>query len=109
MAIREGIKKGFVETQSKVNSFITNLRKRIDGEDEDEEPPPQPPRRPLQQFGGSGRRTGDVGRRSGDRDRYDADPEVLGDDFAELQLRDDERECYTHLSSMTNIACLCRL
>jgi hypothetical protein len=32
-------------------------------------------------------------RRSGDRDRYDADPQVLGDDFGHrLELRDDDGE-----------------
>ena len=30
-----------------------------------------------------------MGRRSGDRERYDADPQVLGDDFAGLNMRDD--------------------
>lgn len=35
------------------------------------------------------RRSAD-GRRSGDRDRYDADPQVLGDDFSALELRDAE-------------------
>jgi hypothetical protein len=86
--IRDNIRKGFLETQSKVNSFITNLRKKIDGEEEDEEPPP-PPRRPTQQTG----RSSDTGRRSGDHARYDADPQVLGDDFTELQLRDETGGC----------------
>lgn len=31
-----------------------------------------------------------MGRRSGDRERYDADPQVLGDDFSALELRDSE-------------------
>jgi len=31
--IRENLRKGFVETQKTVNSWITNLKKRIDGED----------------------------------------------------------------------------
>lgn len=75
-------------------SFITSLKKKIEGDDEDELE--GRPERPItgyntaqrsQQYGG--RRTGDVGRRSGDRDRYDADPQVLGDDFAGLQMRDE--------------------
>ena len=37
----------------------------------------------------SDRRSADMGRRSGDRERYDADPQVLGDDFAGLNMRDD--------------------
>jgi hypothetical protein len=87
--IRENIRKGFIETQSKVSSFITSLRKKLDGEDEEEEPPPQPPRRgqsSQQQYGS--RRSTELGRRSGDRERYDADPQVLGDDFAGLHMQD---------------------
>jgi hypothetical protein len=33
---------------------------------------------------------GEQGRRSGDRERYDADPQVLSDDFRELQMEDNE-------------------
>ena len=92
--IRDNIRKGFLETQSKVNSFITNLKKKIDGEDEEEFQ--SPPRRAATGYRASspqqpytGRRSGDMGRRSGDRERYDADPQVLGDDFAGLQMRDE--------------------
>ena len=77
--IRDNIRKGFLETQSKFNSFITNLKKKIDDEDEDV-PPPPPPRRPTGSAGG---------RRSGDHARYDADPQVLGDDFTALHLKDE--------------------
>ncbi|CAL5873514.1 uncharacterized protein PFLUO_LOCUS7794 [Penicillium psychrofluorescens] len=85
--IRDNIKKGFLETQTKVNSWVANLKKRIDGEDVDEEDdgysaPPQ--------TYGPPRRSGDMSRRSGDRERYDADPQVLGDDFSALELRDSE-------------------
>ncbi|KAJ5131762.1 hypothetical protein N7448_005920 [Penicillium atrosanguineum] len=85
--IRENLRKGFLETQSKVNSWVTNFKKRIDGDDLEEEPQqndeqPSPYGRP--------RRSGDMGRRSGDRERYDADPQVLGDDFSALELRDSE-------------------
>ena len=31
-----------------------------------------------------------MARRSADRDRYDADPELIGDDFSKLELRDAE-------------------
>lgn len=96
--IRENIRKGFLETQSKVNSWVTNLKKKIDGEPEDEDdyqtPPPRPAPQgyhagpPQQPYGIS--RGGEHGRRSGDRERYDADPQVIGDDFATLQLRDEE-------------------
>ena len=91
--IREQFKKGFQETQTKALSFINNLKKRIDGDEEDDFQSP-PPRQatgynagpPQQQYA---RRSGDVGRRSADHDRYDADPQVLGDDFAVLQMRDE--------------------
>ncbi|EYE92516.1 putative CUE domain protein [Aspergillus ruber CBS 135680] len=86
--IRDNIRKGFVDTQTKVNSWVQNLKKRWDGEDMDEaqsgrsydeEPSYTRPRR-----------SGDLGRRSGDRERYDADPQLLDDDFAALELRDAE-------------------
>lgn len=93
--IRENIKKGFLETQSKVNSWVANFRKKIDGED-DEDNQVRPAQatstydtRPSPQAYGN-RRSGDNERRSVDRDRYDADPQVLGDDFAGLQMRDHE-------------------
>ncbi|KAH8601029.1 hypothetical protein B0O99DRAFT_610126 [Bisporella sp. PMI_857] len=81
--IKENLRKGFLETQSKVNGWITTLRKKIDGEDEEEH---------TQQGASSGafrsRRSND-GRQSGDYNRYDADPQVLGDDFASMQLNSD--------------------
>lgn len=86
--IRDNLKKGFLETQSKVNttvnSWITNLKKRIDGDDVDSE-------QQGYQSGSSGqyRRSGDGGRRSGDYGRYDADPELLSDDFAGIQMNSD--------------------
>ena len=80
--IRDNIKKGFLETQSKAMSFINNIRKQFDGEESDDEQPPPPPPRKNQ-----GQQV--YSRRSGDRDRYDADPQVLGDDFTKLQLQDD--------------------
>ena len=90
--IRDNIKKGFLETQSTVNKWVTNLRKKIDGEDEDEfHTQPAAPGQSYaaqQQYGG--RRSSDFGRRSTDRDRYDADPQVLGDDFAGLRMQDNE-------------------
>ncbi|KAL8731296.1 MAG: hypothetical protein Q9166_003520, partial [cf. Caloplaca sp. 2 TL-2023] len=93
--IRDNIKKGFLETQAKVNSWVTNFKKKIDGEDDDDfrgPPPPaasgynaSPDRQPA-----FGRRSGEYRRRSADHDRYDADPQVLGDDFTNLQLKDHE-------------------
>ncbi|MCJ1475348.1 ubiquitin-binding protein cue5 [Lambiella insularis] len=92
--IRDNIRKGFIETQSKVNSFINSLKKKIDGDDEEDYQ--RPPARTAtgynisstqQQYGG--KRSGDTTRRSAERERYDADPQVLGDDFAGLQMRDE--------------------
>lgn len=84
--IRENLRKGFVETQNKVNSWVTNLKKRIDGDDLDEEPI----QNQRETAHARPRRSGDMGRRSGDRERYDADPQVLSDDFSALELRDGE-------------------
>lgn len=98
--IRKNLTKGFQETQKTVNKWITDFKKRIDGDEEDE---------PIQQGQSSGqfqrqnfgpsqaeqmrgiRRMGEQGRRSGDRERYDADPQVLGDDFGALQMEDNEQ------------------
>ncbi|KKK15916.1 hypothetical protein P175DRAFT_0498956 [Aspergillus ochraceoroseus IBT 24754] len=79
--IRENIRKGFLDTQTKVNSWVQNLKKRLDGEEEDAG------HRATQSYGEDsyGR-----SRRSGDRERYDADPQVLSDDFSALELRDGE-------------------
>ncbi|KAJ5186573.1 hypothetical protein N7449_011337 [Penicillium cf. viridicatum] len=85
--IRENLRKGFLETQSKVNSWVTNLKKRIDGDDLDEEPTQNQRETPAQ---ARPRRSGDMSRRSGDRERYDADPQVFSDDFSALELRDGE-------------------
>ncbi|CAP92907.1 ubiquitin-binding protein cue5 [Penicillium rubens] len=84
--IRENLRKGFLETQNKVNSWVTNLKKRIDGDDLDEEPS----QNQRETTHARPRRSGDMGRRSGDRERYDADPQVLSDDFSALELRDGE-------------------
>ena len=88
--IKDNIKKGFLETQSTVNKWVTSLKKKIDGE-EDDDFQGRPPQQgyPAQQHYG-GRRSGEYKRRSADRERYDADPQVLGDDFSGLQMRDNE-------------------
>ena len=70
-----------------MNSFLNNLKKKIDGEDEDDVPPAQPPRPGTQGYGI--RRSGEAPRRSADRDRYDADPQILGDDFAAIHMHDE--------------------
>ncbi|KAK3372828.1 hypothetical protein B0T24DRAFT_621426 [Lasiosphaeria ovina] len=82
--IKEGLRKGFVETQAKVNTWFTTLKKKIDEQfDEQDEQPAQ---------GGSsfmGRPSRDQSRRSADYDRYDADPELLSDDFAGMKFNND--------------------
>ncbi|GLI73512.1 ubiquitin-binding protein cue5 [Penicillium ochrochloron] len=90
--IRENFKKGFLETQTKVNSWFGNLKKQLNGDEEEEEGQGRSSQRYEQQTSAFGRprRSGEMGRRSGDRERYDADPQVLGDDFSALELRDGE-------------------
>jgi hypothetical protein len=87
--IRENLRKGFLDTQTKVNSWITNLRKRIeeefDGPDDGSHGQAQ---------GQQQRRSGEPSRRSNDYDRYDADPQVLGDDFASIKLNADGCKLY---------------
>ncbi|ODH19731.1 hypothetical protein ACO22_06120 [Paracoccidioides brasiliensis] len=95
--IKENIRKGFLETQTKVTSWVQNFKKKLEGDEEDEygNTPPRPTQGYAQGYGESQtyrmKRSGD-GRRSGDRERYDADPQVLGDDFSTLELRDSEAE-----------------
>lgn len=85
--IKENLRKGFLETQSKVNGWITNLKKKLDGEDTEEGSSPQG-YNSNQHTQYRSRRSGE-GRQSGDYNRYDADPQVLGDDFAGIQLNED--------------------
>jgi len=95
----ETVRKGFVETQAKFTQWFGDIRKKLEGDDDDplNGPPRQdtPPRR--QNFGSSQsaqlrgiRQSAERSRRSGDAERYDADPHVLGDDFTALELRDEE-------------------
>lgn len=89
--IRDNIKKGFLETQSTVNKWVNSLKKKIDGDEEEEDfqgSPLQGGYTPQQQHGG--RKSNEFARRSTDRERYDADPQVLGDDFAGLRMTDNE-------------------
>jgi hypothetical protein len=85
--IKENLRKGFIETQNRVNGWITNLKKRMDGDGEDVSP--------QQGYSSPGsdpyrsRRSGD-GRQSSDYNRYDADPELLSDDFAGIQMKSDD-------------------
>lgn len=85
--IKENIRKGFVETQNKFNSWITDIKKRLDGDSPENSPPSstrnsgqytRPTVRPIDEPGKRGSRDGG----------YDADPRVLSDDFTHLHLRD---------------------
>lgn len=85
--IQEKLRKGFMETQGKVNSWITTMKKRLDEEFADDDRPSRPYRPGQEQFPGP--RPGQTGRRSGDYERYDADPQVLSDDFAGMRFSAD--------------------
>jgi len=92
--IKDNIKKGFLETQTKVNGWLNEFKRRIDGDDNDEQthaPAGSTRQSSNTQYARSGsRRSYDSpiggGRRS--TDRYDADPAILNDDFAHLALHD---------------------
>lgn len=96
--IRRNIEQGFRETQTKVNRWITDFKKKLDGEPDeyDKYGNPVPHQEQRQNFGPSqsdqmhGVRRSAETRRSADRDRYDSDNRMLGDDFEALELRDDE-------------------
>ncbi|KAJ4419539.1 ubiquitin-binding protein cue5 [Neurospora sp. IMI 360204] len=84
--IKESLRKGFIETQSKVNSWFTTIKKKIDETfDEDEEDQ----RRQNESNAFIGRPTRNQQRRSADYDRYDADPTILSDDFAGMKFNND--------------------
>ncbi|KAJ9612611.1 ubiquitin-binding protein cue5 [Cladophialophora chaetospira] len=101
--IRDNIKKGFVETQKTVNSWINAFKKKIDGEDdaEFEEGQPPLPARPTQQSPFTGRRSAEL-RRSADLQRYDADMQPIGDDFSRLELRDGDAPPRTSSRPLAN-------
>lgn len=103
--IRKNIEQGFKETQKTVTSWITNLTKKLDGEPENYDQygnevqthrVGNPSSQQRQNFGASqsdqlhGIRKSAEARRSADHNRYDADNRVLGDDFAQLELRNNE-------------------
>jgi len=77
--IRENLRQGFLETQTRVNGWIDFVKKKIDENfDESEE-------QHQRSYGNYGR-PGEPSRRSGD---YDADPQVLSDDFAGMKFNSD--------------------
>ncbi|KAL7623982.1 ubiquitin-binding protein cue5 [Parahypoxylon ruwenzoriense] len=99
--IKENLRKGFLETQTKVNTWFTNLKKKIDGEYDENEDETQPSKH--QRHGGMGRRSGEGYRRSADYNRYDADPQVLSDDFAGMTLHPDGRPVQGGQSNNPNL------
>lgn len=102
--IKENLRKGFEETQKTVNTWFQTMKKRFDEEFADDQPQHQQGR-PGQRGGPSrgGRVGGDVGRRSGDYERYDADPQVLSDDFAGMKFHNDGTPVSTRNSPNPNI------
>lgn len=87
--IRDNLRKGFMETQKQVNGWITNIRKKIEENfDESEQGGPSGQAQQGQQQYSQYARQG-PGRRSGDYHRYDADPQVLSDDFAGMKFASD--------------------
>lgn len=100
--IKKSIEQGFETTKTTLSKWFTDIQRKLDG-DESNDPIPRPGGSSQQQqqqrrqdFGPSQsnqlygiQRTAE--RRSADRERYDRDPQLLGDDFAHrLELRDDE-------------------
>ena len=86
--IKESLKKGFMETQTKVNSWFNTLKKKIDEQFDENEDGQQG----HGQSAFAGRPTRDQSRRSAEYDRYDADPELLSDDFGGLKFNSDGSE-----------------
>lgn len=82
--IRENLRQGFLETQTKVNGWINTLKKKIEENFDESEDQHQ-----AQRPGQPQRRPGEPSRRSNDYDRYDADPQVLSDDFAGMKFSAD--------------------
>ncbi|KAJ3488394.1 hypothetical protein NLG97_g6206 [Lecanicillium saksenae] len=80
--IRENLRKGFLDTQTKVNGWIAGIRKKLEESFDETEERTQGEGQPF-------RRQGEASRRSGDYDRYDADPQVLSDDFAGMRFSQD--------------------
>lgn len=83
--IKENIKKGFIETQTKVTGWFNEFKKRIDGESPETSPPASA--RTSAQYS----RAGSRGQQRGGYDTttrpsYDADPKVLSDDFTHLKM-----------------------
>jgi hypothetical protein len=97
--IKKNISQGFQQTQSFVNSWITGVKKRFDGdgEEHDDIVSGQGTGGQRQNFGSSTadqlrgiRKNAEVNRnrRSMDTERYDADAPALSENFGELEIHD---------------------
>jgi hypothetical protein len=105
--IRKNIEQGFKETQQTVTKWISNFTKKLDGEMDEYDRYGNPqytgrtnPPQQRQNFGASQsdqmygiRKSAEQQRRSADHTRYDADNRVIGDDFAKLELKDNDGRC----------------
>lgn len=86
--IRDNLSKGFNETKTKFNSWLNDMRKRIDGENEST---PQTPPRTGAGTDRSERATWNRGAGRGissptSPGQFDADPTLLNDDFSHLHV-----------------------
>lgn len=81
--IQEQLKKGFQETQVKVNGWFKDLKKKFDEQFDEQNGSSSAQGARL------GGPSGVDGRRSRDYERYDADPELLSDDFAGMKFHND--------------------
>ena len=89
--IRENLRKGFVDTQTKVNGWIKTFQKKLDETFDESESSTNNQPELYRRGTGSGRPSGD----------YDADPQVLSDDFSRMRfggepgkyLDDKRKEC----------------
>ena len=95
-ALRDGLRKGFVETQTKVNSWVKDFMKKIDDTFDDGHNQPAQDRTPTPYTRSTS------GQRSSDYHRYDADPEVLSDDFAGIKLAPDGSKFQAVASPLDN-------
>lgn len=100
--IRENLRQGFVETQSKVNGWISMMKKKIeDNFDENDDAGRSDGHSDGRSDGrgdgrGDGHSDGPQYRHGGPSNRstdYDADPQVLSDDFAGMKFSSDGSKC----------------
>jgi hypothetical protein len=112
--IKQNLAQGFQDTKNTINKWLKDFQKRLDGDESEDDLYSRPPApgSSSSAAGGAGaaaapqrkdfgpstsnqlhgiRKMGEPTAKSGDRDRYDADPQVLSDDFGhKLELRDEE-------------------